>query len=94
MRVFVFHEFSANEILGWVLQLQPRLAASTSSTCTSGIPEPTHVLRATGLDSDDVEASIRFSLGFDTTAADVEQAVGMIEEALERLSKTELVHSS
>lgn len=82
-----FHGFSAHEILG---ALQPRLAASTGSACTSGIPEPSHVLRATGLDRDDAEASVRFSLGFSTTDEDIEQAVGLIGEVLERLSKSEL----
>lgn len=82
-----FHGFSAHTILG---ALQPRLAASTGSACTSGIPEPSHVLRATGLNSDDAEASVRFSLGFDTTDEDVDQAVGLIEEVLEKLTKAEL----
>ena len=86
-----FLGFSAHEILG---ALQPRLAASTGSACTSGIPEPSHVLRATGIDSDDAEASVRFSLGFDTTDEDVEQAVGLIEEVLAKLSKTELACSA
>ncbi len=86
-----FLGFSAHEILG---ALQPRLAASTGSACTSGIPEPSHVLRATGLDSDDAEASIRFSLGFGTTDEDVEQAVGLIEEVLAKLSKAELACST
>ena len=79
-----FHGCSANEILG---VLQPRLAASTGSACTSGIPEPSHVLRAIGLDSNNAEACVRFSLGFDTTDEDVEQAVGMIADALAKLSK-------
>ena len=86
-----FLGFSAHEILG---ALQPRLAASTGSACTSGIQEPSHVLRATGLDSDDAEASIRFSLGFGTTDEDVEQAVTLIEEALEKLSRAGLVCSA
>ena len=86
-----FHGFSAHEILG---ALQPRLAASTGSACTSGIPESSHVLRAIGLDSDDADACVRFSLGFDTTDEDVEQAVRLIEEVLAKLSKAELVRSA
>ena len=86
-----FLGFSAHEILG---ALQPRLAASTGSACTSGIAEPSHVLRATGLDSDDAEASVRFSLGFGTTDEDVEQAVGFIKEALAKLSEADLRYSN
>ena len=81
-----FAGFSAHDILS---SLQPHLAASTGSACTSGIPESSHVLRAICLDSDEAESSIRFSLGFGTSDEDVEQAVGLIEEALIRLSKAE-----
>lgn len=77
-----FHEFSAHEILQ---ALQPHLAASTGSACTTGIPEPSHVLKAIGLTSDEAEASIRFSLGFDTTDDDVIQAVELIGSTLDRL---------
>ncbi len=83
-----FHGFSAHEILG---ALQPRLAASTGSACTSGIPEPSHVLRAIGLNGEDSEATIRFSLGFGTTDEDIEQSVILIEEVLEKLSKSKSV---
>lgn len=86
-----FAGFSAHDILG---ALQPHLAASTGSACTSGIPEPSHVLRAIGLDQDAAEASVRFSLGFGTTDDDVEEAVDLIEEVLERLSKVGLVRSA
>ena len=85
-----FHGFSAHTILG---ALQPRLAASTGSACTSGIPEPSHVLRATGLNIEDAEATVRFSLGYDTSDDDVEQAVGLVEEVLIKLSKVDLVGS-
>ncbi|MCS1408251.1 MAG: Cysteine desulfurase IscS [Verrucomicrobia subdivision 3 bacterium] len=86
-----FLGLSAHEILG---TLQPRLAASTGSACTSGLPEPSHVLRAIGLDSDDAEACVRFSLGFGTTDEDVERSIGLIEEVLAKLSKTELACST
>ena len=81
-----FPGFCAHDILS---ALQPRLAASTGSACTSGIPEPSHVLRAIGLDGAEAESSIRFSLGFGTCDADVEEAVGLIEETLARLSRVD-----
>ena len=82
-----FNGFCAHEILG---ALQPRVAASTGSACTSGIPEPSHVLRAMGLKSEDAEATVRFSLGFGTSEEDVEQAVALIEEVLAKASKATL----
>ena len=78
-----FTGFAAQDILG---ALQPRLAASTGAACTSGIPEPSHVLRAMGLDADSADASIRFSLGFGTSDQDIEEAASLIEEALNRLA--------
>ncbi len=86
-----FHGFSAHAILG---ALQPRLAASTGAACTTGTPEPSHVLRAMGLSGDDAESTIRFSLGFGTTDDDIERAVDLIEEALARLEKTRLACSA
>lgn len=86
-----FHGFSAHEILG---ALQPRLAASTGSACTSGIPEPSHVLRAIGLDGDESESSVRFSLGFGTSDEDVEQAVALIEGVLAKLTRAKLASSA
>lgn len=80
-----FADFSAYDILS---ALQPHLAASTGSACASGIPEPSHVLRAIGLGGEEAESSIRFSLGFDTTDADLEEAVRLITEALARLART------
>jgi len=79
-----FSGFSAHDILS---VLQPRLAASTGAACSSGIPEPSHVLRAIGLDGDRAESSIRFSLGFDTNDEDVSEAVELVEGALVKLSR-------
>ena len=77
-----FDGFSAQDILG---SLQPRLAASTGAACTSGIPEPSHVLRALGLSEAEAESSIRFSFGRFTTAEEVEKAAGLVVAALESL---------
>ena len=82
-----FEGFFAQDILQ---VLQPHLAASTGSACTSGIPEPSHVLKAIGLSPEDAEASIRFSLGFDTTEADIDDAVNLIDNALVKLSGTQI----
>jgi cysteine desulfurase len=78
-----FDGFVAHDILA---ALQPHIAASTGSACTSGIPEPSHVLRAIGLKGHEADASIRFSLGRSTTDADVDQATSLISETLARLS--------
>lgn len=82
-----FEGFFAQDILQ---VLQPHLAASTGSACTSGIPEPSHVLKAIGLSPEDAEASIRFSLGFDTTDTDIDDAVNLIDNALVKLSGTQI----
>ena len=79
-----FSNFNAQDILG---TLQPHLAASTGSACTSGIPEPSHVLRAIGLSSEKAESSIRFSLGRNTSNADLEEAVKLVGQSLSTLAE-------
>lgn len=65
--------------------LQPHVAAATGSACTSGITEPSHVLRAIGLSQHESDASVRFSLGRFTTDADIDTAVNRIGTALQQL---------
>jgi cysteine desulfurase len=62
--------------------MQPYLAASTGSACTSGAIEPSHVLRAIGLSEYEASASIRFSFGRVTSLSDVEEAVRIIDTAI------------
>jgi len=78
-----FEGFSAEDLLS---SLQPRLAASTASACTSGLTEPSHVLRAIGLKSDEAASSLRFCVGRYTTESDVYDAVALIAEALGQTS--------
>ena len=78
-----FRGFSAQDILG---SLQPWLAASTGAACTSGIPEPSHVLRALGLSEAEADSSIRFSFGRFTTYDEVDRAAYLVINGLESLS--------
>ncbi len=52
------------------------LAVSTGAACSSGAIEPSHVLVAMGLRTDQARASIRFSLGKQTVAEDIDFALG------------------
>ncbi len=79
-----FRGFNAEDILG---VLQPQLAASTGSACTSGITEPSHVLKAIGLSTKEAESVIRFSLGFETSDQEIIDAVELLESALKKISE-------
>nr|WP_218886442.1 cysteine desulfurase family protein [Kineococcus aurantiacus] len=57
---------------------------STGSACRAGVPQPSHVLLAMGLEAAEAAGALRFSLGWDSTAADVEAAVAAIGPAVER----------
>jgi cysteine desulfurase len=61
------------------------LAVSTGAACSSGAIEPSHVLIAMGLCADQARASIRFSLGKQTTEADIDFALGLVPETIARL---------
>lgn len=76
--------FPGHEAQDILTMLQPKLAASTGSACTSGIQEPSHVLKAINLSSEEADASIRFSLGRETTEEDVEKAASLIIDVLRR----------
>ena len=78
-----FEGYNAQDILGTV---QPHLAASTGAACTTGIPEPSHVLRAIGLSSAQADSSVRFSFGRFTTDEEISEAHFSLESALDSLN--------
>ncbi len=86
---FIGH--NAQDILG---VLQPHLAASTGAACTSGTPEPSHVLSALGLSTEESEASIRFSFGRFSTEDEIERAAALVLEALESVSAASRPHAA
>jgi cysteine desulfurase len=61
------------------------LCAAAGSSCTSGATEPSHVLEAMGVPRDAALASIRLSLGYASTADDVDTALELIPRAVEQL---------
>ncbi len=54
------------------------VACSTGSACASGSSEPSHVLLAMGCSREIVASSLRFSLGAETTADEIDEAVRRI----------------
>ncbi len=69
------------------------LAVSTGAACSSGAVEPSHVLIAMGLRPDRAKASIRFSLGKQNTAEDVDFTLGLVAETVARLRELSPVYS-
>ena len=60
-------------------------AVSTGAACSSGNPEPSPVLLAMGLTRDEAQSSLRLSLGWGTTDADVDRFVLALQEVVKRL---------
>jgi cysteine desulfurase len=68
------------------------LAVSTGAACSSGAIEPSHVLTGMGLSADRARGSIRFSLGKQNTAEDVEFALSLVPEIVTRLREISPVY--
>ncbi len=67
------------------------IQVSTGSACTAGIPQPSHVLLAMGLDADTARGALRFALGRTTTQADVDAVLAALPSVLERARKAGLI---
>ena len=62
-----------------------KVAVSSGSACTSISPKPSHVLQAMGLNDDLGRASIRFSLGRNTTLQDIEATIDWVKKTIYEL---------
>lgn len=60
---------------------------STGSACNAGIPQPSHVLLAMGAGPEAARGSLRFSLGWASTGADVDAALAAIGPAVIRAAR-------
>ena len=77
--------FSGVEGEELLLKVNQRVAVSSGSACTSISPKPSHVLHAMGISSDLGRASLRFSMGKDTSTESVEQAISWVKSVVENL---------
>ena len=68
-------------------KINQKVAVSSGSACTSISPKPSHVLQAMGLDSDLGRASVRFSLGEQTTDSDIDFTIKWVKKVVEELRK-------
>ncbi len=81
--------FDGVEAEALLIALRPVVALSSGAACASATLEPSHVLRAIGLDEARAHGSLRFGLGRGTTEDEVERvatAVTRAVEAVRRLS--------
>ncbi|MFC5664615.1 cysteine desulfurase family protein [Kitasatospora misakiensis] len=60
------------------------IECSTGSACSAGVPQPSHVLLAMGVDPLLARASLRFSLGHTSTRGDVTALAEAIAPAVQR----------
>ena len=65
----------------------PTLCVSTGSACTSAEVAPSHVLTAMGLTREEAARSLRIGIGRFTSAAQIDEAVGLLAAAHERLAR-------
>ena len=76
-----------------LLRALPNIALSTGSACTTANLEPSHVLKAIGLDHESSLSSVRFGLGRFTTAQEVATVVNDVIAAVKRLRDALLIKS-
>ena len=60
------------------------LQCSTGSACQAGVPQPSHVLLAVGVDEQVARGALRFSLGRTSTQADVDALVEALPDVVAR----------
>ena len=63
------------------------VCAAAGSSCSSGATELSHVLLAMGLSDAEARCSIRLSLGFASTDADVDRALDAVPTAVAQLRR-------
>ncbi len=61
------------------------ICASSGSACTSGSPDPSHVLLAIGLKHEEARGSLRLTLSGENTREELDTAVDSLKEIIQRL---------
>jgi cysteine desulfurase len=63
------------------------IAISSGSACSSGTFKPSHVLTAMGYSDDQARSALRFSSGYATTLAEIDDALAAFARVLNRIRK-------
>ncbi|MCZ6678654.1 MAG: cysteine desulfurase NifS [Candidatus Poribacteria bacterium] len=61
------------------------ICVSTGSACTSGSMEPSHVLAALGLPPQLAQGTVRFSLGKNNTAEEIDEVIEKVPKVVEQM---------
>lgn len=61
------------------------IAVSTGSACAAGSLEPSHVLLALGRNAEEAKSALRFSIGRNTTEADIDHVLDVLPKVVERV---------
>jgi cysteine desulfurase len=79
----IYFDYIKGEALVLALDLKG-ISVSTGAAC-SGSGEPSHVLLAMGVSTERAQASLRFSIGKENTAEEIEYAIAALPETVQRL---------
>lgn len=61
------------------------VCCSAGSACSSASVNPSHVLKAMGLDNQQARSSLRFSIGHSTTAREIDRAIEAVVQAVSKM---------
>jgi len=70
------------------------IAVSTGSACAAGSLEPSHVLLALGRDPEAAKSALRFSVGKDTTEAEIAHVLDVLPRVVERVRAARSIMSN
>ena len=62
-----------------------RVYASAAASCSSGASQASHVLEAMGVSAERSRGSLRFSMGAETTANDVDAVIAILARIVHQL---------